>query len=274
MPRIGLVLLAVVLAGVGLLWMLQRRLIYIPDSGSPAPAAEVVGPTARQVELRTEDGLTLGAWLVRPTGPDRDTYVLLAAGNAGHREYRAPLVGRLAAEGFTVLLFDYRGFGGNPGSPSEPGLAADARAARQFLVEQAGARPDRLLYFGESLGAAVVTGLAAEHPPAGLVLRSPFTDLAAVGQRQYPVLPVRLLLWDRFDVVGQISRIQVPTVVVYGEQDRLVPPALSVAVASAAAGPTRTVPITGAGHNDWALLAGDELVSAVVRLADQCCPPG
>src|SRR5690606_5677574 len=127
-----------------------------------------------EVSLHTEDGLTLGGWLIAPTGPDRGVHVLVAAGNAGHREYRAPLARRLAAEGFTVLLFDYRGFGGNPGRPTEQGLAADARAARAFLLDQAGARPDRLIYFGESLGSGVVTGLAVTHPPAGLLLRSPF----------------------------------------------------------------------------------------------------
>ena len=91
-------------------------------------------------------------------------------------------------EGFGVLLFDYRGYGGNPGSPTESGLALDVRAAFRFLVEEAGVPPQRLLYYGESLGAAVVTELATEHPPAGLLLRSPFVDLAAVGQVHYPFL--------------------------------------------------------------------------------------
>ena len=93
-----------------------------------------------------------------------------------------------------MLLVDYRGYGGNPGQPDRgrPGPGRRARPGR-YLVEQAGIHADRLLYYGESLGAAVVTALAAEHPPAGLVLRSPFTDLAAAGQEHYPFLPVRLL---------------------------------------------------------------------------------
>ena len=77
------------------------------------------------------------------------------------------------------LLFHYRGYGGNPGSPSEEGLARDVLAARAYVVEEAGVPAVRLLYFGESLGAAVVTELAVEHPPAGLLLRSPFVDLAS-----------------------------------------------------------------------------------------------
>jgi pimeloyl-ACP methyl ester carboxylesterase len=165
-----------------------------------------------------------------------------------------------------VLLFDYRGYGGNPGHPSEEGLALDVRAARRFLIGQ-DIPEDRLLYFGESLGAAVVTELATEHPPAGLVLRSPFRDLAAVGRVHYPFLPVGALLRDRYPVVEHISRVNVPTTVVYGSSDGIVPPEQSRAVAEAARGPTTLVAIEGADHNDLALLNGRELIDAVVDLA-------
>ncbi|WP_028925328.1 alpha/beta hydrolase [Pseudonocardia acaciae] len=272
--RAVLVVVLVVAVGVALLWVFQRRLIYLPGAGPVPAAAAVAGPTARDVTVVTEDGLELGAWLVGPSGADRRVHVLFAAGNAGSRVERAPLARLLAAAGFTVLLLDYRGFGGNPGRPSEPGLAADARAGLRFLLDHAGARAERLLYVGESLGAAVVTGLAVDQPPAGMLLRSPFTDLAAVGQRAYPVLPVRLMLWDRFDVLGTIGRVRAPTVVVYGDRDGIVPPEQSARVAAAAPGLVRAVAVPGADHNDEALLTGDELVGAVIELADRCCPPG
>ncbi|MBO0874742.1 MAG: alpha/beta hydrolase [Pseudonocardia sp.] len=270
MLRGALVILLVVALVVGLLWAAQRRLIYLPDGGPVPKAATAVGPSARDVTVATEDGLVLGGWLVGPTGPDRRVHVLFAAGNAGNRAYRAPLARRLAAAGFTVLLFDYRGYGGNPGHPTEAGLASDADAALRFLLEHAGARPERLLYMGESLGAAVVAGLAARRPPAGLVLRSPFTDLASVGQRAYPVLPVRLLLRDRFDVIGSIGRVRAPTIVVYGTSDRIVPPEQSTRVADAAPGLVRAVGVAGADHNDESLLTGEEIMAAVATLADRC----
>jgi fermentation-respiration switch protein FrsA (DUF1100 family) len=165
-----------------------------------------------------------------------------------------------------VLLFDYRGYGGNPGSPSEPGLALDVRAARGFLRD-AGVPADRLVYFGESLGGAVVTELATEHPPAGLVLRSPFVDLASVGSVHYPFLPVRALLRDRYPVAEQIAEVRVPTTVVYGSRDSIVPPAQSRTVADAAASLHALVEVPGADHNDLVLLDGDEVVEAVVELA-------
>ncbi len=102
--------------------------------------------------------------------------VLVAPGNAGNREGRAGLAEELSRRGLAVLLMDYRGYGGNPGSPSEDGLAADADAAAEALKEL-GYPAQRTIYFGESLGTGVVAALQSRHPPAGMVLRSPFTDL-------------------------------------------------------------------------------------------------
>ena len=258
------VVLLLVLAGalLALMWVFQRSLIYLPSRGPMPPAHEVIDG-AQDVMLETSDGLHLNAWFVPARPPDSGSTVLVANGNAGDRSLRAPLAEALAEEGLSVLLFDYRGYGDNPGSPSEEGLARDVRAAYRFLADR-GIPDERLFYFGESLGAAVVTELATEHPPAGLVLRSPFTDLASVGQLHYPFLPVRALLRDRFPVVEHIERLEVPVVVVWGTRDSIVPPEQSRAVAEAAG--ATTVEVEGAGHNDLALLEGRELIDAVVAL--------
>jgi fermentation-respiration switch protein FrsA (DUF1100 family) len=113
----------------------------------------------------------------------------------------------------------------------------------------------------------VVTGLAVTEPPAALLLRSPFRDLASVGRQHYPVLPVGLLLRDRFDVVGPIARVHVPTTVVYGDADAIVAPEQSAAVAAAAPGLVRAVAVAGADHNDPVLLDGEDVVAAAVELA-------
>jgi uncharacterized protein len=245
----------------------QRRLIYLPSAGAVPPVATMLAD-ARDVQLTTSDGLRLGAWYIPARRPASTFTVLVANGNAGDRSLRAPLARALANQGFGVLLFDYRGFGGNPGSPSEEGLARDVRAARQFLIDD-GLPGNRLLYYGESLGAAVVAELATEHPPAGLVLRSPFTDLASVGQIHYPFVPVRALLKDRFPVAEYVAGVAVPITVVYGTEDSIVPPEESRRSVSAARGRTRLVAVEDADHNDPALLNGDVLVQAVVELANE-----
>ena len=255
-----LLLLAVVV--VALAWTFQRRLIYLPF-GAPTQAAEEVLAGGSAVPLHTGDGLELTAWHAAATGPATGLTVLVLPGNAGSRLDRVPLARALAAAGFDVLLLDYRGYGGNPGSPTEDGLAADARAAHHHLVAERGVRPDRLVLLGESLGAAVATRLARERPVAALVLRSPFTSLADVGARHYPFLPVRVLLKDRFPVRDTVGAVTVPVHVVAGGADEVVPTTQSRAVA-AAAGATY-VEVPRARHNDPELSHGPQVVDAVVR---------
>jgi fermentation-respiration switch protein FrsA (DUF1100 family) len=266
--RPALIVVVVLVVLLGALWLGQRRLIYLPDTSAVPRAADVL-TGGRDVVLTTSDGLDLGSWLVAPTGVDRRLAVLLAPGNGGNRLGRLGLARALSAEGFTVLVMDYRGYGGNPGSPTEAGLLDDARAARGYLVEVLGWPGRRLIYLGESMGSAVVARLAVEHPPGGLVLRSPFVDLAAAGAHNYPMLPVRLLLRDRLPVADLVATVRVPTVVVYGTADSIIPPEQSRQVAARAAGPVTAVAIEGADHNDPILVQGRPFIDAIAGLAER-----
>jgi hypothetical protein len=176
---------------------------------------------------------------------------------------RAPLATALVRNGLSVLLFDYRGYAGNPGRPSEDGLAADARAARTWLD----AHSDRIAYLGESLGAAVALRLAVEHPPSALMLRSPFTSLTDVGRLHYPRLPVAQLLSDRYPSIDRIENLGAPLLVIAGERDSIVPAELSRRLYDAAPEPKRFVLVPGADHNDPELLDGPEVVAEIVRFA-------
>jgi uncharacterized protein len=251
---------------IGILWAVQRQLIYFPDTADPPPAGEVV-EGAQDVTLHTGDGLKLGAWFV-PAGRRLEgspMAVLVAPGNGGNRADRARLASQLSRRGLAVLLMDYRGYGGNPGRPSEEGLAADAFAATEAL-EGLGYPPRSVIYFGESLGAGVVAALQVRRPPAGIVLRSPFTELADVGAHHYPFLPVRVLLRDRFPVVQHLSSSRVPVTVIYAAHDSVVPSALSARVGDAAGFLVERKVIRGADHND-PVMSGPPVAEAVVRLA-------
>ena len=111
---------------------------------------------------------------------------------------------------------------------------------------------DKIVYFGESLGAAVAVGLAVERPPAALVLRSPFTSLADVAAVHYPWLPARRLLLDRYPSIERIGSVGVPVMVIAGDRDDIVPEPLSRRLYDAANEPKRFVLVPGAGHNDQA----------------------
>ena len=122
----GSVMLALFLI---LVWAGQRRMIYFPAAEVPLPAAVGLA-NVEAITFATEDGVTLHGWfLPGARSPARFTAIVFN-GNAGNRAYRALLGDALRANGCSVLLFDYRGFGENAGTPTEAGLAADARAAR------------------------------------------------------------------------------------------------------------------------------------------------
>jgi len=127
-----------------------------------------------------------------------------------------------------------------------------------------GADDGRLVYFGESLGSGVAVQLAIESPPAALVLRSPFTSIADVGARHFWFLPVRRLLWDRFDSLSRVGRLKCPLLVVAGDRDTVVPFDLSRRLFDAAPEPKVFVTVPSADHNDFELAAGAPLMDAVL----------
>ena len=275
-PRSWLIAVAVVVLAVAafgsMVWFGQRSLIYYPDRWDPG---SVVGRTsnAEDVELTTQDGLTLTAWLLHPVTDATQVAVVYFPGNGANRLSRLGLADAIRDRGYTVLLVDYRGYGGNPGTPTETGLNLDARAAVAYLRDH-GFSEDHLIYFGESLGTGVAIRLAVTAPPAGIVLRSPFTSLADVAKHQLgPAgwLPVKWLLRDRFDTVGYLPQVEVPITVLCGSADTLVPASQSKTVAQKALNLHRLSVVEGANHNDdvW---FGDYVATAIDDLARAVVP--
>jgi len=262
--RVAVAVLILLTGLLALIWAGQRRLMYFPFGAVPSPRDAGL-PDAEPVTFATGDGLTLQGWFVPAPDPPARFTVIVFNGNAGNRAHRATFAAALRRHDVAVLLFDYRGFGGNPGRPTEWGLALDARAARTYLLGRPDVDPSRIVYFGESLGTAVAVDLATEHPPAALILRSPFASMAEVGQVHYPFLPVRWLLRDRFAAADVIARVTSPLLVIAGERDAIVPLAQSRRLYDAAREPKQMVVIPGADHNDYALYAGDEMIAAIVR---------
>ena len=263
----GVAFVAVVVVFLALVWLGQRRLIYFAATESPSLDRSGL-PGAETVSFNTADGLRLNAWFVAGTGPAPRTTILIFNGNAGHRGYRVPLAAALRRHGLQVLLTDYRGYGGNPGAPTEEGLAADARAARAYLLSRPDVDPARIVYFGESLGAAVAVTLAVEYPPAALILRSPFASLADVGRYHYPILPVRLVLRDRFASIDRANQLRSPVLVIAGTRDTIVPIDHTRRLYDAIAAPKTLVEVA-ADHNDEDLLAGEEMIQSIVRFLER-----
>lgn len=248
-----LVVTGVVAVLVGALWLGQRQLLYLPDRTAPPTP-----PDVEVVELSTADGLELDAWFLQPD-VDAVATVLVTNGNAGNRGHRLPLARGLVDRGHAVLLLDYRGYGGNPGRPSEDGLIADARAAHAHLAGRDDVDTFAIVHLGESIGSGVAAGAAVEDQPAALVLRSPFPRLVDVARRHYG--PLGHLVRDRFETAQRLGRYDGPVLVVAGDADTIVPTELSLQVAREA--DTSLLVLEGVGHNDPALLDGDVFLDAV-----------
>lgn len=258
---------AIYVALLGLLYVFQRALIYLPDKTRPTPASAGV-PEMQEVTLNTDDGLELVAWWRPPARPGAPVLAYFH-GNGGHIGYRGYKVRPYLDRGWGVLLTTWRGYSGNPGKPGEAGLHADGRAALAFL-DRAGVAPRQLVLYGESLGGGVAVALAAElgdngSPPSALVLEAPFSSLADVAAGHYPIFPVRLLIRDRFDSLKTLGRNRAPVLVIHGENDRIIPVAHGRRMLEAAGAEAVGRFIAGAGHNDLYEFDAHETVAGFVQ---------
>ncbi len=245
--KLGVIVLVAYVGVVGAMYLLQRSLMYFPAQDLGTPLAEGV-PELGVVRLRTDDGLDLVAWY-KPAAKADGVTVVFFHGNGGHIGHRAARTRAFTEAGHGLLLVSYRGYGGNPGKPTEAGLFADSRAAYDFLVDE-GVPPVRIAVIGESLGSGPAVYLAAERQVGALLLEAPFTSAGDVGQRAYPFLPVKLLIRDPFDSLSRIADVRVPLLIVHGERDEVVPVELGRRLFEAANEPKRGIFLPGAHHND------------------------
>jgi fermentation-respiration switch protein FrsA (DUF1100 family) len=213
-----IVLLAGYVGAVVLLYVMQRALMYFPETERTPPDAAGL-PAAQEIRLDTADGERLIAWHVPPRG-DR-AVVLYLHGNGGALSHRAERFGALTADGTGLVAIDYRGYGGSTGRPTEAGFLIDAETAYAFAAARYPAA--RIAVWGESLGTGVAVALAAERSIGRLVLEAPFTSAADLAARHYPFVPVRWLMKDQFRSDLRIASVAAPLLVLHGARDTIVP---------------------------------------------------
>jgi hypothetical protein len=177
--------------------------------------------------------------------------ILFCNGNAGNITDRADVVRLLHDRvGAAVLIFDYRGYGRSEGRPDEPGILADARAARAWLALRCGIPEREIVLMGESLGGGVAVDLAARDGAKALVLQNTFSSLPDAAAYHFPWVPVHWLMRTRFDSAAKIGHYHGPLLQCHGDVDRTVPYGLGQKLFEAANQPKQFITHHGLDHND------------------------
>lgn len=213
----------------------------------------------RILKLTSRDGRRISAvYLQNPSA----TYTLLFShGNAEDLGDDLLFLQVVRDAGFSVLAYDYQGYGTSEGRSSEAHVYEDEEAAYQYLTHQLATPPDRIIAWGRSLGGAAAVDLAARRPLAGLILESSFVSAFRVLTR-LPLLPI-----DKFRTLDKISAVRCPVLVIHGEADRVIPFWHGQKLFSAAPGPKRSLWVPGADHNDVADVAGARYFEALREFA-------
>jgi len=234
------------LAIVAVAYFAQRRFTYFPDPLRVAPADAGL-PGAREIELATPDGARVVSWYA-PAPAGRPT-ILYFHGNGGGLANRAMRFARYQAAGFGIFVMSYRGYSGSTGSPTEADNIADARLAYDYLLKQ-GLTPADIFVYGESLGSGVAVQLAASVPVAGVVLDAPYTSIVEVGAKAYPILPLSLLMIDRYESDKRIAAINAPLLILHGARDPVIPLEMGQRMHTLARDPKKIVVFPEGRHVD------------------------
>jgi fermentation-respiration switch protein FrsA (DUF1100 family) len=158
--------------------------------------------------------------------------------------------------GLNCFIFDYRGYGGSHGRPSENGTYLDVRAAYRWLTKKKGVPPQQIIIFGWSLGGTIAAYLAARAKSAGLVIESAFTSYRDIGQKFYPYMPVRWFARFDYPTIEFVRKVKCPILIIHSRTDEMIPFEFGLELYDAANEPKDFVEIFG-GHNDGFLFSGE-----------------
>lgn len=240
---------------------MEEKFIFFPSAEIERTPRDL-GLVFEDVYLTTADGVRVNGWYV--AYPGARTTLLWFHGNAGNISHRVDGV-RLLHDKVKANIFivDYRGYGRSEGTVSEKGTYEDARAALEYLRGRKDLDPKKIVFFGQSLGAAVATELASREACLALVLEAPFASIRAMARVVFPLLPIGPLLGTRYDVEEKIKAVRAPVLILQGDRDEVIPVEQGKKVFAAALPPKEFHTVRGAGHNDTFIVGGDAYFAVV-----------
>lgn len=238
-----LLLAAVFLALCALLYWRQDRLIFHPGPNDPQLLQQ---QRAHRVEISSPHARLEGWWIDNPDAAGQALLVYFG-GNGEDVLFTAGTAGRFAAS--SLLVVNYRGYGGTKGRPSQAAFYEDGQAIYDYVIQR-GVPPERIVVMGRSLGSGVASMLAGKHVLGGAILVTPFDSLLNVAAGQYRFFPVKYLLRHPFPSVDWARQSKTPVLVISAEHDLTVPATHAQRLFEAWAGPKEIHQLPGTGHGD------------------------
>jgi pimeloyl-ACP methyl ester carboxylesterase len=230
----------------------SEQLIFQPHPSSYKDTPAIL-------KLPTSDGGAISAIHLRN---ERAHFtVLYSHGNGEDIGDDLPRLSAYQARGFSILAFDYQGYGTSTGKPSEHNAYEDIGTAYDYLTRKLGIPSSQIIVHGQSLGGAVAIDLAARKPVAGLIAESTFLTAFRVRTR-WPMVP-----FDRFRSVDKIPNVNCPVLVIHGARDSVIPFRHGRELFKRAPDPKFSLWLEDAGHNNVIAVAGEKYWEAITSFA-------
>ncbi len=223
--------------------------IFLADSMMFAPGPSSYSDDRSIIKIPMANGLLISAQLIE--NPASRYTILFSHGNAEDIGDLSWFLKEFYRHGFSVIAYDYSGYGTSSGKPTEQAVFDNAEAVYDYLTTKRGIAPERIIVWGRSIGSGPSTYLAAKHKVGGLVIESGFTSAFRVMTR------IRLLPFDRFDNLQNLGHIKCPVLVIHGKQDEIIPFRHGLQLYEAARKPKVNFWVDRSGHNDLLTIAGE-----------------
>ena len=233
LKKLIIVLLAILISYLAVVYYFyshQKELLYHPQ----ARTQDEISSFAKDKKLlimkyKSYDGESLQALYKAPE--EGVPIIMLFNGNAAKIERAYSTLEQFIAKGYGGFINIYRGYGANPGVPDDESFFRDAEiiyAALKKLNPKS-----EVIFYGYSLGSGTATYMASKFDNKALILEGAFSSIADVAKDRYPLLPVNLLLEDKYMNSEYIKSVKSDILLMHGEDDSIVKPKFAQKLADA-----------------------------------------
>ncbi len=263
--------MAIYLAALLFIYFMQRSFIYFPPR-APIPKQFFNYHTKAQILPIDLAGVGTLSSIYQPPPNEQAPVIILLHGNASAAHQFTEYFSAFEAWGMGYLAIGWPGYSSNSGTPNETDILRAGLANYDALIAK-GITPERIVIYGESLGAAAAIDIASQRDAAGLILSAPFLSMQAMARKQMPWFPTSLLLKDKYRSDLKMPSIAEPLLILHGDADRVIPHAQGKALYALHSGKPEQgekqfILIKNGQHQLWNTEAPEHIKAAIERFTN------